>query len=113
LWLDVAVADALGMDIGQGAEELIDVQLDLENRHGRLHFVEESRSSVDSLGHKLLHQVQVDLVLLHIVSKHFDSFLAILEAHAFSIGVVKGFQLHDVGVSDDAHDLQLTILRGI
>ena len=32
-------------------------------------------------------------------------------AHAFSVGIVKGFQLHDVGVSDDAHDLKLAVLK--
>ena len=34
------MADALGVDIRKGAEELVDVYLDLENGHGGLQLVE-------------------------------------------------------------------------
>lgn len=64
LRLDVAVADALRVDVGQSAEELVNVQLDLEDWHCRLHLVEETGRSVDRLRHKLLNQVQVHFVLL-------------------------------------------------
>ncbi len=33
-----------------------------------------------------------------------------MSAYPFTIGIVKGLQLHDIRVSDDAHDLQFTIL---
>lgn len=36
LWLDVSVTYALGMDVGEGAEKLVDVKLHLERRHDRL-----------------------------------------------------------------------------
>ena len=64
LGLDVSMADALGVDVGEGAEELVDVQLDFEDGHDRLHLVEVARRPVDSLGNKLQHEIQVDLVLL-------------------------------------------------
>jgi hypothetical protein len=64
LRLDVSVADPLRVDVGEGAEKLVDVELDLKDRHDRLHLVEVARSAVDSLGDELEHEVQVDLVLL-------------------------------------------------
>lgn len=64
LRLDVAMADALRMDVGERSEELVDVELDLEYRHGRLHLVEKSRRSVDGLRHELLDEVQVHFILL-------------------------------------------------
>lgn len=62
--LDVSVADALGMDVGEGPEKLVDVQLDLENWHSGLHLVEKSRGSVDGLGDEFLHQVEIYLIFL-------------------------------------------------
>jgi hypothetical protein len=64
LGLDIAVADSLRVNVGQGTEELVDVELYFEYWHGRLYLVEISRSAVDCLGHIFLHQVQVDFVLL-------------------------------------------------
>ena len=52
------------MYVGEGAEELVDVELDLEYGHGSLHLVEVARGSVDGLGDVFLDQVEVDLVLL-------------------------------------------------
>ncbi len=52
------------MDVGQRSEELIDVQLDLEDRHGSLHLVEISRSSIDCLWDVLEDEIEVDFVLL-------------------------------------------------
>ncbi len=58
------MANSLRVNVGQGAEELVDVQLDLENRHCRLHLVEKSRSPVDRLGNIFLNQIKIDLILL-------------------------------------------------
>lgn len=65
LRLNVSVADALGVNVSQGAEKLVNVQLDLEDGHGRLHLVEESRSSVHRLRNEFLNQVEVDLIFLY------------------------------------------------
>lgn len=62
--LDVPVADALGVDVGEGAEELVNVELDLENGHDGLHLVEVARGTVDGLGNEFEYEIQVDLVLL-------------------------------------------------
>lgn len=62
--LDVTVADALRVDVGQSSEELVGVEFDLEYRHGGLVLVEEPGGAVHSFGNELLDQVQVDLILL-------------------------------------------------
>lgn len=64
LGFDVTVADALGMDVGERAEQLVCVQLHLEEWHGSLELVEVPRSTVDGLWDVFKHQVEVDLVLL-------------------------------------------------
>ena len=69
LRLDVSVADPLRVDVGEGAEKLVDVELDLEDGHHRLHLVEITRRTVYGLGHKLKHQVEVDFVFLWLVSR--------------------------------------------
>jgi len=58
------MADALRVNISEGAEELVDVELDLEDWHGCLHLVEISRSPVNSLGDIFLYEIQVDFILL-------------------------------------------------
>ena len=58
------MADPLRVDVGERAEKLVDVELDLKDRHDRLHLVEIARSTIDGLGNKLEHEVQVNLVLL-------------------------------------------------
>ncbi len=52
------------MDVGERPEELVDVELDLQGRHGRLHLIEEPRGPVHRLRDELLHQVEVDLIFL-------------------------------------------------
>jgi hypothetical protein len=64
LRLDVAVAYALGVDVGQRAEELVDVQLDLEDGHDGLELAEVPRGAIDGFGDVFQDQVQVDLVSL-------------------------------------------------
>lgn len=58
------MADPLGVDVSQRAEQLVDVDLDLQDRHRGLHLVEEPGSTVHGLGDKLEYEVKVDLILL-------------------------------------------------
>lgn len=58
------MADALRVDIGQGAEQLVDVELYLEDRHGRLHLIEVTRSAVNGLRDELEHEVEIHLIFL-------------------------------------------------
>jgi hypothetical protein len=64
LRLNVSVTDALTVNVGERTEQLVDVQLDLENWHGRLHLIEVARRTVDRLGNEFEHKIEVDLVLL-------------------------------------------------
>lgn len=64
LWLNVTMTNALRVDIGKCTEQLINIELDFEDRHGSLHLVEESRSSVNGLGDKFLHQIEIYFVFL-------------------------------------------------
>lgn len=64
LRLDVSVTDALGVNVGQGAEELVDVKLNLQHRHGCLHLVEVSRRPVDGLRDVFEDKVEVHFIFL-------------------------------------------------
>lgn len=52
------------MDVGKGAEQLVDVKFDFDHRHRGFHFVEVARRSINRLRHILKNQVQVDFILL-------------------------------------------------
>lgn len=58
------MADSLRVDVREGAEELVDVELHFEDRHGGLHLVEEAGCPVDGFGDVFLNQVQIHLILL-------------------------------------------------
>lgn len=58
------MANTLGVNVGQGSEELVDVQLDLQRGHSGLHFIEKTRCPIDSLRNEFLDQVEIDLILL-------------------------------------------------
>lgn len=64
------MADALGVDVGESAEELVDIELDFEVWHGGLHLIEISRGPVDSFGDVFLNQVEVDFILLQAIYQH-------------------------------------------
>ena len=69
LWLDVSVADALRVDVGERAEELVDVELDLEYGHRGLHLIEIPRGAIDGLWHELEDEIEIDFILLQVVSR--------------------------------------------
>ena len=113
LRLDVAMADTLGMDVCQSSEKLLDVQLDLENWHRRLHLVEEPRGAVNSLWHKLLYQVEVYLIFLLVCQRQLRSEGGRWRegpSYAFAVRIVECLELDNVRVADDPHDLKLTVL---
>lgn len=92
---------------------MVDVYLDLKNGHSGLHLVEKARSAVHGLGDKLQNQVEVDLILLDKVSWQLISCRVwhdCSKTYTFSIRIVEGFELYNIWVSDNAHDLQLTVL---
>lgn len=77
LRLNIAVTDSLRMNVGKRAKELVDVELDFKDRHGSLHFVEVSGCAVYGLGDVLEYEVQIDLILLGVVSSQ-DTLMEIL-----------------------------------
>ena len=58
------MTDALRVDVGKRAEQLVDIELDLENRHGGLHLIEIARCAVDGLRNELLDEIEVDFIFL-------------------------------------------------
>lgn len=58
------MADTLRVDVRKGAEELVDIELDFEDGHDRLHFVEISRGAVHGLRNELEYQIQVNFIFL-------------------------------------------------
>lgn len=107
------MADALGVDVGERAEELVDVEFDFEDGHDRLHLVEVARSAVDGLGDELEHEIQVNLVLLWLKRLATRNAQGRVPADTYPLAVIveEGFELNDVGMANDAHDLQFAVLR--
>lgn len=112
LRLDISMTNTLRVNVRQRSEQLVDVEFDLQDRHGCLHLVEVARGSVDRLGDVLEDKVEVDFIFLQEMSGLDRSCgNKWMCSYPFTIGIVEGLQLDDVWVSDNAHDLQLTILE--
>jgi hypothetical protein len=110
LRLDVSVADALRVDVGERAEKLIDVEFDLKNGHHRLHLVEIAGCAVYGLGYEFKHQVEIHFIFLRLVSRQQYTWDRRQGTYPFAIVVEESFELNDVGVSHDAHNLKFPIL---
>jgi hypothetical protein len=52
------------VNVGERAEQLVNVQLDLENGHGCLHLIKVARCAVDGFGNEFEHEIEVNLVFL-------------------------------------------------
>ena len=102
------MADALRVYVCQCSEKLVNIELHLEYWHCCLHFVEISRSAVNSLWDEFLDKIEVNLVLLLRIST--DHFQDEKEAYTFAIRVVESLEFDNIWMSNDAHDLQLTVL---
>jgi len=112
LGLDIPVADTLRVDVGEGAEELVDIELDFEYGHDGFHLVEVARRAVDGLGNEFEHEIEVDFILLWLtrLAARYAGGGAIADTYPLAVVVEEGLELHDVGVPDDAHDLQFSVL---
>lgn len=89
------MADALCMDVGEGATKLVNVQLDEEHGDGLLLLGVVTRDTVDGLWNVLKDKVKIDFILL--VTGEVEE-------------VLEGT---DVGMVEDLHDLQLTVLEAL
>ena len=115
LGLDVPMTDALRVDIGERAEELVYVELDFEDRHNGLHLVEVARCTVHSLRDELEHKIEVHLVLLWLkpLATRSAQIYRALDTYPLTIVVEESLELHDVGMPDNAHDLEFSILQEV
>lgn len=112
--LDVTVADALRVDVGQRPEKLIDVQLHLQDRHRCLEFVEVTGGTIHCLWNILEHQIEVHFVFLSIEHGSVGTNeMKREETYSVAVGVVERLQLDDIRVSHNPHDLQFTVLLSI
>lgn len=64
LWLNIPVTDSPRVNVGQGSEELVDVELDFEDRHGGLHLVEIAGGAVHCLRDIFEDEIEIDFILL-------------------------------------------------
>eukprot|EP00355_Strombidium_rassoulzadegani_P008311 CAMPEP_0168618554 /NCGR_PEP_ID=MMETSP0449_2-20121227/6133_1 /TAXON_ID=1082188 /ORGANISM="Strombidium rassoulzadegani, Strain ras09" /LENGTH=162 /DNA_ID=CAMNT_0008659435 /DNA_START=443 /DNA_END=932 /DNA_ORIENTATION=- len=92
LGLDVAVADAHGVDVGDGSEELVGVELHEDLGHVLLLLHVVLHDLVEGLWDVLHHHVQVDLV------------------GRVALRVEEVLHLDAEGVSQDLEDLELSVL---
>jgi hypothetical protein len=100
------------MDIGERTEQLVYIELDFEDWHDRLHLVEVTRGTVHSLGNEFEYEVEIDFVLLWLkrLATHDAWAWLLVDTYPLAVVVKEGFEFDNVGVPDDAHNLQLTVL---
>lgn len=106
------MANALRVDVRQSSEQLVNVEFNFKDRHRRLHLVEESGGSIDCLRNKFLDEIQVNFILLESRQQSSGGIVRGFKSYAFAVGVVECLQLHNIGVSNNTHDLQLPVLYG-
>ena len=70
LRLDIPMAVAERVDVGQCTESLISVELDEDHWHRLLHLIVVLEHAVNCLWHVVHHDVQIDLVLLDVKNSH-------------------------------------------
>mmetsp|Transcript_18038 Transcript_18038/g.54285 ORF Transcript_18038/g.54285 Transcript_18038/m.54285 type:complete len:207 (+) Transcript_18038:4028-4648(+) len=85
------MADAQGVNVGQGAAHLVRVQLHVQPRHALPRLAVVLADAVHRLRHKLQHQVQIHLILLG--------------------GVEAVLEVHHIGMRHELHNLQLPIFE--
>ena len=116
LRLDVTMANSLRVNVRQGTEELVNIDFDLEKGHSRLELVEEAGSTIDCFWNILQYQIEVNFVFLFKVSGcHLVLILYSIRwvSYAFSIGIVECLEIYNVGMTNDAHDLQFAVLVAV
>lgn len=108
LWFDVAVTYPKRMNISQTSKQLIHVQFNVTDWDSLLVFTIMTRNFVHGLRNILQHQIQINLILLQILTKKIISqfphnqfktvnLIYLIEStYLFTTGVKKEFELHYV-----------------
>lgn len=112
------MADTNGVNVCEGTQKLVHIQFDLERGHGLLEFHIVSGSAVYSLGNVFENKIKVDFVFLISqfrrtdASQNQESELEKRKVllYLVSIGVEEGFEIDDVRVGHQPHNLKFTIL---
>lgn len=92
LRLDVSVTHTdAAVNVSEGAADLIRVQLHVHKGHSLIHAIVVLGNTIHSLGHVLQNQVQIKLIFI-------------------GSGKEAVLQSYNVGVVQQAHDLQLSVL---
>ena len=68
LWFDITMAYALGVNVCERSEKLVDVEFDLKDRHGGLHLAEISRCAIHGFGNVLEDKIEIYFVLLRLLA---------------------------------------------
>lgn len=92
LWLDVSVANTEGVNVGEGPERLVCVQLDQDHWYLLLHLVVVLEDPEHGLWHVVHHDVQVDFIWL------------------ITLSIERMLERDHVGVIELLHNLQLSVL---
>ena len=110
LRLYVSVAYTNGMYVREGSEKLVHVQLDLKHWHGLLQLDVVARSAIYSLWDVFLNEVEVDFIFLGRKVNWRHETIIRVTTHFVSVGIKEGFQLDDVRMRNQSHDLELAVL---
>jgi hypothetical protein len=102
------------VDVGERAEELVDVELDFQYWHDRLELIEVPGSTIDGLGDVFEDQVEIDFVFLWRTNQPLCHDPTLFFAtYPVTVAVVEGLELNNVGMPDDSHDLEFSILQRV
>ena len=110
------MTDADRVDVRERPQKLVHVELDLEHRHWLLELGVVAARAVDGLRHVFEDKIEVNFVFLwhrisaHDSKRHKGHKLKILGAHLVAIRVEESPEVNDIRVTDESHDLQLTVL---
>ena len=102
------------VDVGKRTEELVNVELDFQHGHGGLHLVEVPGCSVNGFWDIFENEVQVHFIFLQSKEVNLgptsEAGKQPVNTYPLTVRVVKRLELYDIGVADDPHDLQFTVL---
>jgi len=62
LWFDVAMADSEEVDVRQGSTQLIQIELDIEQRKWHRMLLMTPADGIDSFGNEFQHKIQIQFV---------------------------------------------------
>lgn len=102
LRLDIAVANADGVDVHERAEELVHVELDLEHWHGLLELSIVPAGTIHGLGDVFEHEIEVHFIFLSIETDQSDILTGEMRREEGVVGCRGGAWILRKGATADA-----------